>query len=89
MACVEVNSRKSIPEKMLSHIVSTNKYAVFTHNGTATELSKTYRYIHGIWFPKSDYEPINADDFELYDQRFNNDKDSEMEIYIPIKKQIT
>ncbi|MTI66974.1 MAG: AraC family transcriptional regulator [Firmicutes bacterium] len=86
IACVEVNSLGSIPEKMVSHIVPTNQYVVFTHKGPASKLDKTYRYIHGIWFPKSNYEPINADDFELYDQRFNNDKDSEMEIYIPIKR---
>lgn len=86
IVCVEINSLDSIPENMVSHIVPTNQYAVFTHKGPATELSKTYRYIYGIWFPKSDYKPITSDDFELYDQRFNDDNDSEMEIYIPIKK---
>jgi len=86
IACVEVSSLDEIPEGMSSQVISSNKYAVFTHNGLTDKLGDTYEYIHGTWLPKSSYELAPAHDFELYDERFNpNSEESEMDIYIPIK----
>lgn len=86
IACVEVDALVEIPDGMVGKIVSTNQYAVFTHKGPAKKLGETYEYIYGNWLLKSDYEPIEAHDFELYDQRFTDDENSEMEIFIPIRK---
>lgn len=86
IACVEVSSFDEIPEGMVSEVVTTNKYAVFTHKGSTDRLGDTYEYIYGTWLPKSEYEPAPAHDFELYDERFNSgSENSEMDIYIPIK----
>ena len=87
LACAEVDSLIHIPADFVGEIVPREQYAVFTHKGPANDLlEQTYQYIHGNWFLTSGYEPTGSHDFELYDQRFTNDKDSEMEIYIPVKK---
>lgn len=86
IACVEVDSLEEIPEGMSGKTVAANQYAVFTHKGSVDRLGDTYEYIYGNWFMKSDYERTEDDDFELYDQRFTNDENSEMEIFIPIRK---
>lgn len=63
------------------------KYAKFTHKGTVATLIETYRYIWGVWFPKSGLELDNRDDFECYSERFTdvNDEKSEIDIYFPIR----
>lgn len=73
------------PKGMIERTYPKSVYAVFTHKGSSENLEDTYRYIYGTYFPKSNYKLAEESDFELYDQRFNDDKDSEMEIYIPIK----
>lgn len=62
-----------------------SRYAVFSHKGSSENLEDTYRYIYGTYFPKSKLKLAEEADFELYDERFNDDNDSEMNIYIPIK----
>ena len=78
-------SSTSPPKGMIKRMYPQNQYAVFTHKGSSENLEDTYRYIYGTYFPKSNLELAEEADFELYDERFNDDKDSEMEIYIPIK----
>jgi len=86
IASVEVSSLDEIPEGMVGQVVPSNKYAVFTHRGSIDTLGDTYEYIHGTWLPKSGYQPAPANDFELYDERFDpSSNESEMDIYIPIK----
>lgn len=86
ICCTEVEAPEPVPEGMVAERVPASKYAVFTHRGPADKLGDTYDYILGRWLPNSDFE-INKSghDFELYDERFTNGEDSEMEIYIPIK----
>jgi len=86
IACVEVSSLDEVPEGMVGQVVTSNKYAVFTHKGPVDRLGDTYEYIYSTWLPKSGYEPAPAHDFELYDDRFNlGSENSQMDIYIPIK----
>lgn len=87
LACTMVKESSTNPPKgMIKRTYPKNQYAVFTHKGSSENLEDTYRYIYGTYFPKSNLELAEEADFELYDERFNDDKDSEMEIYIPIKK---
>lgn len=86
IACVEVNSLNEIPKGMVGEIVTSNKYAVFTHRGLSDTLGDTYEYIYSTWLPKSGYELAPSHDFELYDERFDlESENSEIDIYIPIK----
>ncbi|MBD3362826.1 helix-turn-helix domain-containing protein [Candidatus Dojkabacteria bacterium] len=87
MCAVEVENFDDIPEDMLTRTIPKQKYAVFTHRGSLSNLSKTYDYIYGTWASKSEYQLAGGDDFELYDDRFTPQfpQKSEMDIYVPIK----
>ncbi len=68
--------------------ISPSKYAVFTHKGSVMTLSNSFDYIYKEWLPNSKYEVRkDHEEFELYDDRFNpqDDSNSEIDIYIPIK----
>ena len=87
IASIEVSSLDDIPQGMVGRTIPRQKYAVFTHKGVADKIKETYKYIYGTWQPKSGCELVKAPDFEYYDERFDadNQEDSEMDIYIPIK----
>ncbi|MBN1468050.1 MAG: AraC family transcriptional regulator [Fusobacteriaceae bacterium] len=86
ICCKEVDNFNFIPNDMISKLVPSSKYVIFTHIGTLETLDSTYEFIHGTWLPNSEYE-INylAPDFELYDERYNDTETSQFDIYIPIK----
>jgi AraC family transcriptional regulator len=71
-------------------IVAPLRYAVFTHNGPATELRGTVDAILSQWLPNSGQELArvpNAPDFiEVYSQQFNETGQGPIEIWLPIKK---
>ena len=87
IASVEVSSLGDVPQGMVGRTIPRQKYAVFTHKGVVDRIKETYKYIYGTWQPKSGCELVRAPDFEYYDERFDadNQEDSEMDIYIPIK----
>lgn len=62
------------------------KYARFVHTGPVGALFQTYRYIWGVWFPKSGFEIAERDDFECYTERFLgiDCEQSQIDIYFPI-----
>lgn len=91
IASVEVTENQTPPEGMVYREIPENLYAVFTHTNKTTDLhdplQETLRYIWGTWIPKSDYAPVKAPDFELYDDRFNPmTMQGDIDICIPIRK---
>lgn len=85
LASMKVSSDAQLPEGMWERVVPASEYAVFEHQGSLDTLHDTYAAIYNDWFPTSGRQRKNADDFELYDDRFNYGKpDSIMEIWIPI-----
>lgn len=62
------------------------RYARFVHRGSVEGLLSTYRYLWGVWFPRSGYDLADRDDFERYGSRFRGPHDpaSEIEIYFPV-----
>ncbi|MFC1742025.1 GyrI-like domain-containing protein [Nanoarchaeota archaeon] len=84
IATVEVEPDCPVPEGMVKETVPAAKYAVFEHKGPASTVGETYgpmmSYMpeHGL---KQAAEEIW---FERYDERFKNDADSVMEIWVPI-----
>ena len=90
MACVEVKEQEDIPKDMTAVKVPAKQYAVFTHKGAVNEIGRTYDYIYGTWLPESGYEADGCHDFEYYDERFNSqnpmDPQSEVDVYVPVKK---
>ncbi|MBI4764573.1 MAG: AraC family transcriptional regulator [Deltaproteobacteria bacterium] len=87
IAAVEVSDLHDLPAEMVGRTIPTQKYAVFTHQGSVDKIPETYQAIYAVWQPKSGYELTKAPDFEYYDERFNPDhpEASELDIYIPIK----
>jgi len=87
MAGMQVKSEADCPEGMEVRTVPACDYAVFEHKGALDTLQKTYDYIFREWLPGSEYEFVNQDDFEIYDDRFKyGQPESIMEIWIPVKK---
>jgi len=86
LAGMEVVSTQEAPAGLESRDVPAADYAVFEHQGSLDTLQQTYASIYEDWFPQSGYQRKVADDFELYDSRFQFGKpESVMEIWIPIE----
>lgn len=86
-AALPVRDDAPIPDGMEKIAIERHEYAVFTHRGPVSDISKTNDYIWKTWLPQSGYEPANSPDFELYDERFKaDDADSEFDIYVPIQR---
>jgi len=70
--------------------IKANRYAVFTHVSTNTNLNaglrETIGYIFGTWLPGSSYRIAPSPEFELYDARFDpNTLLGEIDYYVPIQ----
>ena len=84
-AAIEVTEYDVLPEGMESFILPAGEYAVFHYKGSSSD-SSIFNYIFGSWLPASDYVLDNRPHFELLGDKYkNNDRESEEEIYIPIK----
>ena len=84
---VEVSDFDSVPEGMISRIVSEQMYAVFRHNGPLSFLPETLKYIWGSWLPKSNYEYDEKPDFELYSPGIRpEDPDHVLFLHIPVSR---
>jgi AraC family transcriptional regulator len=85
-AVVEVEDFENVPQGMASYTLESGTYAVFEHNGPASDLS-TFMYIFSEWLPNSSgYELDDREHFEVlppdYDAR---DPDAREEIWIPVR----
>ena len=89
---IEVTDAYKIPKKYHTCTLPEALYAVFTSppsddEGFSVSVQGTWKYIYSEWFPYSGYEFMeNAVDFELYDERSNNDTGKVMDIFIPVRK---
>lgn len=86
-AGIEASSCLRIPKGMVFKKISGGTYAKFIHTGKADTLLRTYRYIWGVWFPKSGYDLSDRPDMEGYTNRFlgPDHKKSEIDVYFPVK----
>ena len=84
---VEVSDFDSVPEGMISRIISEQMYAVFRHNGSLSFLPETLKYIWGSWLPKSNYKYDEKPDFELYSPGIQpEDPDHLLFLHIPVSR---
>ncbi|MFP4979081.1 helix-turn-helix domain-containing protein [Paenibacillus sp. CN-4] len=62
------------------------RYAKFLHRGPSQEVASTYKYIYGLWLPKTEYRLSLPFEFEFYGPAYlgPHHKDSVSEIYIPL-----
>ena len=81
----EVAHTDDVPEDMVIKQIPDAEYAVFTARGKMPDsIQNTTKYIYQEWLPKSKYQHANSPEFELYDERSDDSKNSEVDIYIPI-----
>jgi AraC family transcriptional regulator len=85
-AVVEVSSTADIPENMEIYDLQGGKYAVFNHQGPASEAPKTMQYIFKEWLPKSEYTLDGREHFGVLPKGYNPmDPQATEEIWVPIK----
>jgi AraC family transcriptional regulator len=83
---VEVSSMADVPSDMEIYDLQGGKYAVFNHQGPASEASKTMRYIFGEWIPNSEYTLDDREHFEVLPEGYNPmDPQATEEIWVPVK----
>ena len=84
-AAIEVSDFDEIPDEMDNWTLKSGLYAVFHYKGLSTD-PKIFEYIFGTWLLNSTYSLDNRPHFEILGEKYkNNDRDSEEEIWIPIK----
>ena len=84
-AGAEVETFDHTPQGMEALAIPTGLYAIFHHKGLNTDTS-IFKYIHGVWLPKSPYALDHRPHFEVLGDRYKNgDPNSEEDIYIPIR----
>lgn len=87
---VQVSQFDDVPALLFAKTLPSATYAVFTAKGGIPKLGDTFMYAYMTWLPTSAYEVAFPFDFEYYDERFkDNDPDSEVDIYIPVKPKAT
>ncbi|PEA53736.1 GyrI-like domain-containing protein [Bacillus pseudomycoides] len=89
-AAVEVKHFEKDPGSELStHTLAGGLYAVFIHQGTASDLS-TFQYIFQEWLPNSNYSLDLREHFEVMDDHYRpDDVNAKEEVWIPIKAKST
>lgn len=63
-------------------------YAVFVHEGPATEGDKTYRFIYTEWLPASEFRVDDRPHFAVMSENYQRDNPNSEEIWIPIKNKV-
>jgi AraC family transcriptional regulator len=85
-AAREVSNFDNVPEGMETLVIPEGLYAVFLHEGPASEGPRTFGYMFQTWLPASGYEVDNRPHFEILGEKYrNNDPSSEEEIWIPVR----
>ncbi len=81
----EVTSTENTPDDMVCRTIPAAKYAVFTARGKMPDsIQDVTKYIYQEWLPHSEFQRANLVDFELYDERFDDEENAEVDIYVPI-----
>lgn len=70
------------------HILPPARYLKFLHKGPSAEVSATYKYIYGVFLPRTDYRLNLTYEFEYYGAGYlgPDNPDSVSEIYIPLTR---
>lgn len=84
-ATIEVTDFDSVPNDMITFILTAGLYAVFDYKGSSMDNS-IFQYIFGTWIPNSNYLLDDRPHFEVLGEKYKNaDSNSEEEIWIPIR----
>ena len=82
----EVDSFENCPEGFERFTIEEGKYAVFQYKGNPNNGREAFQYIFQEWLPNSGFSLDYRPHFEILGEKYkNNSKDSEEEIWTPIK----
>ena len=85
-ATVQVDSFDSVPDGMQTYTITGGLYAVFQHNGPATDLS-TVIYIFQEWLPSSSYVIDDREHFEVLPADYKAlDPKAHEAFWIPVRR---
>jgi AraC family transcriptional regulator len=83
-AAVEVLNFDQVPAGMSRWTTRGGLYAIFVHEGSATDLS-TFEYIFGEWLPNADFDLDHREHFEILPLHYDPfDPRAREEICVPI-----
>ncbi len=91
MAGVEVSKADGLPQDFSVTNIRVTRYAIFTHHGQISSLSRTIDAIYHRWLPSSGHSflpPVSHVPYliERYDERFNPQTAcGDVELWIPIR----
>lgn len=81
----EVSGSDNLPDDMVAKTIPAGRYAVFTARGEMPDaIQQTTRTIYGEWLPNSPYRHAGLADYELYDERFDDPENPEINIYVSV-----
>lgn len=84
-AAIDASACTSVPGSFSARTLAARKWAVFTHKGYLRDIPKSYEFIFGAWFPKSEWQSAPAEHFEYRGPDYKGDfLDSLTEIWIPL-----
>ncbi len=84
-ATIEVTDFDSVPNDMITFILTAGLYAVFDYKGSSMDNS-IFQYIFGTWIPNSNYLLDDRPHFEVLGEKYKNaDSNSEEEFWMPIR----
>ncbi|WP_081386719.1 GyrI-like domain-containing protein [Paenibacillus odorifer] len=68
-------------------IIEVIRYLKFIHKGRSCDIPSTYKYIYGIWLPKTEYRMSIPFELEYYGELYlgPDNENSVSEIYIPLE----
>ena len=83
-------AEKDLPSKVPGDFVrvslATHRYAVFSHDGQVSEITKKFDFIHRLWLPKSGWKSSSVPFFERYTEAFDPAKGAGgIELWVPIE----
>lgn len=86
-ATVKVTSFENVPAGMETYLLQGGNYAVFFHQGLASEAPRVMQSIFGKWLPQSGYLLDNREHFEILPEGYSPiDPSATEEIWIPIRE---
>lgn len=83
---VEVADFSRLPADWSRVRIPEQRYAVFSQHGHVSTIRSAWNSIWNKWLPESEYEVVDAPDFERYGENFNSATGmGGFELWIPIK----
>ncbi|WP_342424567.1 AraC family transcriptional regulator [Paenibacillus sp. FSL E2-0178] len=79
-------NRENADNNLPVHTLPPARYLRFLHRGPSAEVSATYKYIYGVFLPRTDYRLNLTYEFEYYGKDYlgPDNPNSVSEIYIPL-----